>query len=479
MSSTTMDDLAAPNPFADAATAEISLDNPDKSHDNVVLRWNDAALQAIRTAHPGPPMVARSLAIVHTCIFDAWAAYDPHAVGTRLGGFLRRPASEQTPANKQEAISYAAHTALRDLFPTQVAAFDALMTTLGYNPSSAGAGLASPSGIGRAAGNAVTSFRHGDGANQLGDLASGAYADYTGYAPRNTPQQILDPDHWQPLFVPATGVTQSYIAPHWGLVTPFALLAADQFPPAETPATHDLPSYRAQVDAIIQFTASLDDRKKVIAEYWADGPSSELPPGHWCLFAQFVSRTRAHGLDSDVYLFFGMTNAVLDASIAAWRAKRRWDSVRPVTAVHYLYAGQQIPWWPPVGQPARTVDGKDWQPYQAPSVVTPPFPEFYSGHSVFSAAAAEVLRSFTGGDRFGAFTRIAKGSSRVEPGQSPSADVILSWATFSDAANEAGISRRYGGIHFKDGDLAGRAAGRLIGAQAWRKAKSLFRPNSA
>lgn len=480
MSSTTLDaPLASPASNA-AAPAGPPIENPDKSHDNVVLRWNDAALQAVRTTHPGPPIVARALAVAHTCMFDAWAAYDPHAVGTRLAGFLRRPAAEITPANKAEAVSYAAHTALRDLFPTEAGSFDALMTALGYDPTSAGGGLATPSGVGRAAAKAVLAFRHGDGANQLADLSAPAYSDYTGYAPRNTPQQILDPDHWQPLFIPVTGVTQTYIAPHWGLVTPFALLSSNQFDPADPPATHAQPAYKTEVDAIIQTTAALTDRQKVIAEYWADGPSSELPPGHWCLFAQWVSRKHAHGLDTDVYMFFAMTNAVFDASVAAWGAKRRWDSVRPVTAVHFLYAGQQVPWWRPAGQTQpRTVDGKDWQPYQAASVVTPPFPEFYSGHSVFSAAAAEVLRSFKGSDAFGAYTRIPAHSSRVEPGQSPTADVILSWPTFSAAADEAGISRRYGGIHFKDGDLAGRAAGRLIGAQAWKKAKALFRPDEA
>ena len=482
--STTLDKHASAILPKAGTSPGTSLDDPDKSADNVVLRWNDAALAAVRTAHPGPPMVARILAVLHTCMFDAWAAYDPQAVGTRYGGFLRQPASAMTMANKQEAVSYAAHSALRGvfppaLFPAENAAFDALMTTLGYNPASPGAGIGSPSGIGRAAAKAVVLFRKGDGANQLGDLAPGPYADYTGYVSRNTPQQILDADHWQPLFISATGVTQSYIAPHWGLVTPFALTSTDQFPPAETPATHGSPAYKAQVDAIIQTTAGLDDRQKIIAEYWADGPTSELPPGHWCLFAQFVSRAHKHGLDTDVYMFFAMTNAVLDASIAAWGTKRRWDSVRPVTAVHFLYTGQQIPWYALTGGSPRTVAGADWQPYQAKNVITPPFPEFYSGHSVFSAAAAEVLRSFKASDKFGAFTRRPKGSSRVEPGAAPGADVILSWPTFTDAADEAGISRRYGGIHFKDGDLAGRAAGRLIGAQAWRKAKSLFRPAGA
>ena len=62
---------------------------------NVLLRWNDAFLQGVRESKLGPPMVSRALAVAHTCIFDAWAAYDRLAVGTRLGGTLRRPARER------------------------------------------------------------------------------------------------------------------------------------------------------------------------------------------------------------------------------------------------------------------------------------------------------------------------------------------------------------------------------------------------
>src|SRR5947209_6668315 len=88
---------------------------------NVAVQWSNMCLQAVRDTKPGPPMVARAIAIVHTCMYDAWAAYDPFAVGTRLGSSLRRPAAERTLANKNEAISYAAYRALVDLFPTEVA----------------------------------------------------------------------------------------------------------------------------------------------------------------------------------------------------------------------------------------------------------------------------------------------------------------------------------------------------------------------
>jgi hypothetical protein len=103
-------------------------------------------------------------------------------------------------------------------------------------------------------------------------------------------------------------------------------------------------------------------------------------------------------------------------------------------------------------------------------VVTPPFAEYPSGHSTFSAAAAEVLRRFTGSDALGATVTVPAGSSRIEPGLVPAEDLTLGWDTFSAAADQAGLSRRYGGIHFEQGDLVGRAIGRAVGARVWRLA---------
>src|SRR3954452_8217719 len=171
--------------------------------DSVVTIWDNAALQAIRDTKPGPPMVARDLAIVHTCIYDAWAAYDPIAAGTRFGGELRRPVDEQTPANKEQAISFAAYRALVDLFPQpqEVAIFDAQMAALGYDPNDTSEDPTTPTGIGNLCAGDVLTFRHVDGSNQLGDLRPGAYTDYTGYQPVTTPDLIVDPNRWQPLRV--------------------------------------------------------------------------------------------------------------------------------------------------------------------------------------------------------------------------------------------------------------------------------------
>src|SRR5437016_8469496 len=106
-----------------------------KLAENVVLRWNNALLQGVRDSKLGPPMVSRALAIAHTSMFDAWAAYDGRADGTRLGNSLRRPARERSLGNKNEAISLAAYRAAVDLFPADRAGvFDPLMADLGYDP---------------------------------------------------------------------------------------------------------------------------------------------------------------------------------------------------------------------------------------------------------------------------------------------------------------------------------------------------------
>jgi len=475
-----------------SAGGTVSADSP-----NVCLVWNNSCLQAIRATKPGPPIVARSLAIVHTAMFDAWAAYDRRAVGTRLGGSLRRPVYERSQARISEAVSFAAYRALVDLFPPgvypagQSPPFAAQMTALGYDPANTTTDASRPAGIGNVVAQAVLTFRHSDGANQLGNLTpSGVpYADYTGYTPANAPDgtlaglpdPIADPDRWQPLMVPdgqGGFVTQHCVAPYMGRVTPFALSAYDQFPPAAGPATHTDALYRSQARQILDDSAGLNDLQKVVAEYWADGPTSELPPGHWSLFGQFVSLRDGHTLGNDIRMFFALTNAVMDAGIACWGLKNQYDSVRPVTAVHHLFSGKPVRAWAGPFQGTRTFDGALWRPYQASTVVTPPFQEFLSGHSTFSAAAAEVLERHTGSDAFGSSVTVPAGSSKFEPGLVPAGPITLSWSTFSAAADQAGLSRRYGGIHFRTADMAGRAMGRLVGAQAFAKAQTYVNGNA-
>ncbi|HEY6931709.1 MAG TPA: vanadium-dependent haloperoxidase [Thermoanaerobaculia bacterium] len=445
--------------------------------DNVVLVWDEAIIQAIIPTRPGPTVAARQVAVVHTAMYDAWAAYDATAVPTMPHRGWRVPEADRTDANKAEAVSFAAYRALTDLFPSQKALFDSTLVTLGYDKDDVGLeNLATPAGIGEAAAEEVLAFRHHDGSNQLGDLAPGAYSDYTGYAPVNTPTQLIDPNRWQPLLVPSGTqlVEQKYTTPQWGLVTPFALTSGSQFRPAQGPARYPSLAYAEQAQALITISAGLNDYEKTIAEFWADNSGTWFPPGHWAFFGQWISRRDGHTLDQDVKMFFALGNALLDASIACWDAKRVWDSVRPISAIPFLFAGRTILAWAGPYQGTQAIDGANWKPYQIPGNITPPFPEFFSGHSTFSAAAAEVLRSFTGSDSFAYSITFPAGSSSAEPGAVPATNLTVTFATFSDAADSAGMSRRYGGIHFQDGDLNGRATGRLVGAAVWAKAESYW-----
>ena len=268
---------------------------------------------------------ARALAIAHTCMYDAWAAYDPIAVGTRFGGALRRPAGEHTEAIKELAISYAAYRCLIDLFPSQKAGLiDPFMIALGLDPLHTSLDTTTPEGVGNTAAAAVLALRHADGSNQLGDLHAGPYSDYTGYAPVNGPDELSDPNHWQPLRT-ASGAVQTFLAPHWGNVIPFAVDPSAEFRPAPPPHfPHG--TYRKEANAILHLSGALDDVKKTIVGYWADGPSTVTPPGHWNLIAQFVSERDGHAIDDDVKMFFALDNALLDASIAVWECKRFYDS---------------------------------------------------------------------------------------------------------------------------------------------------------
>lgn len=457
----------------------------------IVTDWNNAALAELRAGKLGPPVAARALAIAHTCMYDAWAAYDGVAVGTVLGSSLRRPASERTDANKAEAISFAAYRCLANLFPTSVPAarLAAVIVAHGYAPANASIDVTTPAGMGNVAAAAVIEARRHDGSNQYGDLHPGAYSDYTGYVALNAPMafctplletcaplQVTEPNHWQPL-VSNTGATQSFIAPHWENVTPFALTSADQLdtvPLAPAPDILKNPGhYENNVNEILHYSKDLDPAQKLIVEYWADGPESELPPGHWGLFAQFVSQRDRHSIDQDVKMFFALHNASFDAGIVAWHLKRRFDGVRPITAIRFSKQGQIVRAFGGPGRPTENIPGEQWMPYNPGSNLTPAFPGYISGHSTFSSAGAEVLRACTGSDHFGYSTVIPANFGRVEPGV-PEVPTTMSFATFSEAQDAAGLSRLYGGIHFSDDNTNGQLLGALIGRQAWEKAQSYF-----
>ena len=487
-------------PAAQAANGpawSIDTYGTPRPSDNVVLKWNEQLLNTIRRnpKTTGPTVAARAIGILNTAIYDAWAPYDQKAVGTRLLGAYRQPSAQDTDANKNEAISYAAYRVLNDLFkdPTSVGAYNQQMSDLGYDPLDTSTDTTTPQGIGNVTAQAEIAFRHTDGSNQLGDNPNGTpgvpYSDTTGYQPVNTWQTVNDPWKWQPLCVPlvpygmpctSPSAEQKPYTPQWGQVTPFGL-DPKTFMPYEL---ETMPGLRknadgsydtTDIDQALRDTSNLTDAQKVTAEYWADGPGTAFPPGHMVTFGEALSRMRSDTLDQDVKLFFPLGNGVMDAGIAAWKQKylSTNDTVRPITAIRERYKNQLINSWLGPDKGYGQVLGQNWIPYQATNVVTPPFPEYVSGHSTFTAAGRTILALFYGTDNFNAKITIPAGSASFESG-TPRKPVVLSWKTLTDAADQAGMSRRYGGIHFQTGDMDGRALGKVVGYDDWNKAQAFI-----
>jgi hypothetical protein len=274
--------LALLVPEAALGRTRMSLNRAADTAENIVLRWNNALLQGVRDSRLGPPMVSRALAIAHTSMYDAWAAYDRVAVGTRLGGALRRPANERSFENKIEAVSFAAYRAATDLFPASKATvFDPLLASLGFDPGDQTTDPRAPAGIGNLAAAALLAFRHRDGANQLGDEPGGKpgipYSDYTGYAPANGPMDtrvpldlstVHDVNRWQPLtYVDPSGalVTPSFVGAHWQRVRPFAMTSSDELRSPTGPARFGSAEFLAQAQALVDLSAALTDEQKLNA----------------------------------------------------------------------------------------------------------------------------------------------------------------------------------------------------------------------
>jgi len=408
---------------------------------------------------------------------------------------------------------------------------------------------------------------------------------------------IVDPNRWQPLqieyLVSQNGVVlpsgvQTAVGPHWGHVTSFGIPdggpSGVPFDPGPQPRLGDPITdalFKTQAVEVIRDSSLLDvasdamvdispgqiganalgsndgrgratnpitgrpytpemvragDFYRAIAEFWADGPSSETPPGHWNVLANAVSDALAPNLriggagpvvdrlEWDVKLYLALNGAVHDAAIAAWGLKGKYDGNRPISMIRYMarlgqstdpslpaYNKQGLPLVPGLielitkdktasGGPMLTLGGNEgkiairawqrtgerasevgwilgttWMPYQLPTFVTPSFQGYISGHSTFSRAAAEVMTGITGSEYFpGGISewKVAAGSFRIAAG--PSADVTLQWASYYDAADQAGQSRLFGGIHVQADDFTGRIVGSACGKDAWALAQRYY-----
>ncbi len=466
---------------------------------SAAYRWLDFTLEAsgrdaVRNK-PRPTVLSRTDAIVLTAMYDAWAAYDDKAVGTRLGGKLRRPKAERTQANKEKAIAFAAYRALLFVYAEDADWIRDQFKARGFDPANASTDPRTPEGVGNLAANALIEYRRHDGSNQLGDEQGGdgkPYSDYTGYKPVNSAEKVTDPARWMPIpFDDGKGGTVSpgFLGPQWGRIKPFALERSDQFRPPEPPQWGS-EALNRDIEEAVRVNANLTLEQKATIELMREGPRSTGQSGHWLQFAQDVSRRDRNDLDKDVKLFFAVGNVVMDAFIACWEAKRTYDNSRPYWWAQLYYKGKQIEGWGGPGKGTVTMAAEQWRPYSPRSFVTPPFPGYVSGHATASGAASRMLELFTGSDRFGAVTFQQAGyltgegdftSAQMQArngtpatGVAESRTVRLDLPSFTATAEMAAMSRLLGGYHVRVDNEEGLILGRRIAMYSWPKYQAYF-----
>ncbi len=480
--------------------------------------------------------------------------------------------------------------------------FDDLMDGLCLPISNTGTDGSGAAAVGNRIAKTVLDYGKTDGSNEANGYADPSYAPVNPPLVVAKPGiALVDPNRWQPLQIehmlsqngiPLTNGVQQAVGPQWGHVTTFAIPAGGTSgtpvdpgpqPRFGDPATDAV--YRAQAVEVLLDSSLLDatsatvidvspgmiggndlgsndgrghsenpvtakpyasntvrrgDFYRAMVEFWADGPSSETPPGHWNVLANTVSDHLAPNLriggkgptldrlQWDTKLYLALNGAVHDAAIAAWGLKGRYDGIRPISMIRYMaslgqssdpsrpaYNKEGLPLVPGLvelvtkdatasGGPMASLAGHEgeiavrtwqgnpadpktqtspvtwilgtaWVPYQLPTFVTPSFQGYVSGHSTFSRAAAEVMTGITASEYFpGGLSEwtVKQGSFRVEAG--PSTDVVLQWATYYDAADQAGQSRLFGGIHVQADDFTGRIVGSTCGKDAWALAQRYY-----
>jgi hypothetical protein len=573
---------------------------PDTDELSVARRWDEALLGAIRRDVPAPTAHSRNLFHVSAAMWDAWAAYDAEADGYFVAEKQEaedvraaREAAISYAAYRVLLYRYSLATGLEKTFAELTSTMESLCYRIDYAETQGD----SPAALGNRIAAAVIAAGRDDGSLEQQRYVEATYKPANEPLVVDEPGTVMhDSTLWQPLALdrlvaqnglPIPGSVQAYVGPHWGHVKGFALEPSPRGVPLDPGETGlglpaDAAFKRAALD-VIRRSSELDPRDgttidigpgalgdnplgtndgdghdvnpatgkpyapnrvrrgdygRVVAEFWADGPSSETPPGHWNVLANEVSdspemaRRRAESgaadrLEWDVKLYFALNGAVHDAAIVAWGAKRAYETARPISMIRYLGSrGQSTdperPFYDPHGLPlvpglvevvtaASSAPGQRhagladhvgevavrswlgplddptaragvgwvlasrWTTYQRPTFVTPAFPGYVSGHSTFSRAAAEVLTGFTGSPYFpgGLFeSHHPVGSLDLEQG--PSREVVLQAATYYDAADQAGVSRIYGGIHVVADDFAGRKLGSTCGKEALALAERYF-----
>jgi len=280
------------------------------------------------------------------------------------------------------------------------------------------------------------------------------------------------PTEWTPLIL--SSVPKRYASPTWYSVTSTCPTAID-YQALSTAAATFFPSTpeirHTELEELLQLTGAMGDAEKLIAEWWAGGPNTVTPPGifmwYWKDYMAAYSMAEAQGINSFMLSGLQLTVGLFETSRVIWAQKLLYTQARPIQDIRRLWAGQMVKGYDGVFR-----DGGAWMPYQEATFVTPPFPDFPSGHSGFSSMFANIMTQW-----FGATINTSKtvtltdlqlvtfdlsgsvqtqpfgtvvfpsGSSKVQPGVVPATPTAIAFTSWHDMAESAGLSRRCGGIH--------------------------------
>jgi hypothetical protein len=425
------------------------------------LDTGNAALQVVypailpRNQAVSPTGADATLVVDYTMLlevswFDAIAPYHPTAVGinSNLG---RRPASEATTRNRNIAIIYASYQVLSAHLPQFRADWRAMVTAAGLDPDDTQQDTTTAVGIGNLAGRKVIENRTHDGLNRFGEESGRynqqRYADYTGYRPVNTAYQLPDPSRWQPTVVPAgNGIftVQQFVTPQMGRTRPYSYRHPSQFtvaPPRNSDHL-DQRAYQRQADEVLRASARLTDQQKIAAEFFNN---KFLSLGETA-GAAALQTGNVQDVEKTVHYIATAVIADFDVTIATWYFKRRFDTVRPISAIRHLYGDQPVTAWGGPGKGTVTdIPASQWRPY----LNTADHPEYPSGSASLCLSFAEASRSFFGTDTIRITHQRPAGSSAVEPGVTPATDLTLTWNSWSEFAADCGMSRLWAGVHFR------------------------------
>ncbi|WP_086933921.1 vanadium-dependent haloperoxidase [Agarilytica rhodophyticola] len=447
---------------------EFDFDNGDASTDVVVPNVGPAVYESVSVSTANSTVVPRITTFVTNAWFDATAPYHDTAVGiySSLG---RRPADEaETHRNMNIAMIHASYHVLMALIPDQEPRWRKMLQDVGLDPDNESEDTTTPEGIGNVAGKSIILARLNDGMNQLGNAKGQKYnqvpySDYTGYRPRNTAYRLRDPSRWQPqLKQSSTGsfAIQQFVTPQLQKVTPLSFESPKIFRapyPIES-QVWNYPAYKNQAKVVLENSASLNDERKMKAELFNDRFRS------LGFSAIHITRQQNQTLLDWIHYDFMLNVASFDTAIAIWQEKRRYDSVRPFSAINYIFGNRHVTAWGGAGEgTVNDLPANQWKSY----IDVPDHPSYPSATAALCSAHAEISRTFFDSDTLTWTVPHPKGSSNIEPGITPAMDMFSTFDTWTDWETDCGQSRIWAGVQFPAAIPAGQDIGREVAQYAF------------